>query len=489
MIRHHFTTLLTAFTLISLAPAEEIKLRPTMPRDHTPRGTWWAIYQDERLDALMREATKANFDIKTAALRFEQSRAVAQLARSAFFPTAGVSPAVNHQSTSGNTTVPFDPAGRIFSGNTFSIPLDVSYEIDLWGRVRMGHRAALADSASTAATAQQIALAVQAEVAQNYFGLRAVDAEIHHLEAAIALLTATEKIASSKQQAGTITESEVARAKGEVSAQQAVLVNVKARRDTLQNAIAVLCARRPSAFSIASRGDVSLKPPALPSDVPSDLLERRPDIAASERALEASIARLGVAKKAGYPSLSIGGTAGFTSGSLSTLFASGSENWVIGPVLNLPIFSGGQNKANLEIQKAATEIALANYQQTILLSFAEVENQLTALRHLSAQLAWQTDAGKQADKARDATKSRYQSGAGSYLESLDAQRNSLEIQRLVEQTKGQQLIASVTLIKAIGGGWNQKMSDVPAVVIDNKNPAPQVLAQKKPGFFARLFGR
>ncbi len=474
------------FHSIAISHATEITLREVMPRDHAPSRNWWAIYRDEKLDALIRDATKANFDIKTAALRFEQSRSVARLARSSFFPTVSVSPAVNHQSTSGNTTVPFDPAGRIFSGNTFSIPLDVSYEIDLWGRVRMGHQAALADSASAAASAQHIALAVQAEVAQNYFGLRAIDAEIHHLEAAIELLVAAEKVASSKLQAGTATESEVARAKGEVAAQRAALAGIKSRRDALQNAIAVLCARRPSAFAIASLGDAALKPPALPTDVPSDLLERRPDIAASERALNASIARLGVAKKAGYPSLRIGGNAGFTSGSLSSLFTSGSENWIIGPVLDLPIFSGGKNQANQEIQKAATEIALANYQQTILLSFAEVENQLSALGHLSTQLSWQMDASTQADKARDATTSRYQSGAGSYLESIEAQRNSLEIQRLVQQTKGQQLIASVTLVKALGGSWNEKMPAAPPSLPDTKK---QVFAEKKPGFFGRLFGR
>jgi outer membrane protein, multidrug efflux system len=479
-------SLLSLILAMTISHAAEIKLREIMPRDQMQRGAWWGIYRDDKLDALIREATKANFDIKTAALRFEQSRSVARIARSSFFPTVGVSPAANHQSTSGNTTVPFDPAGRIFSGNTFSIPLDVSYEIDLWGRVRMGHQAALADSASAAASAQHIALAVQAEVAQNYFGLRAIDAEIFHLEAAIDLLVAAEKIAASKQQAGTATESEVARAKGEIAAQRAALTAIKSRRDTLQNSIAVLCARRPSAFSIASLGETALKTPALPSDVPSDLLERRPDIAASERALNASIARLGIAKKAAYPSLRIGGNAGFTSGSLSSLFTSGSENWIIGPVVNLPIFSGGRNQANQEIQKAATDIALANYQQTILLSFAEVESQLTALRHLSTQLSWQNDASTQANKARDATTSRYQSGAGSYVESLAAQRNSLEIQRMVQQTKGQQLIASVTLVKALGGSWNDKMpSTPPALPVANKD----VVAEKKPGFFGRLFGK
>lgn len=486
MIRSFFTILLAAVTLFSQAHAEEIKLRATMPSDHTPRGDWWSIYQDETLNGLMQSAAKANNDIKVAALRFEQARALAKLARSAFFPSVNLNPSINNQSTSGNTIVPFDPAGRIFSGNTFNVPLDVSYELDIWGRVRLGHTAAKEDAAAAAALIHQVTLAVQAEVAQNYFGLRALDAEIHHLQAAIKLLTEAENIAAAKQKAGTATDVEIARAKGETAAQQATLVALRSQREQLQNAIAVLCASKPSSFSIASRGAATLTPPSLPAAVPSDLLQRRPDIAAAQRALNASIARLNIAKLAGYPSLSLGGNAAFTSGKLSTLFTSGSENWIIGPVLNLPIFSGGKNAANLASQTAATEIALVQYQQTILLSFAEVENQLTALKHFRDQLGYQVTASQQADKARDVAKARYESGAGTYLESLDAQRNSIQSQRLIQQTRGQELIASVTLVKAIGGGWNSKLPSPPTPQVVAKSPEEE---SKKPGFFRRLFSR
>jgi multidrug efflux system outer membrane protein len=225
----------------------------------------------------------------------------------------------------------------------------------------------------------------------------------------------------------------------------------------------------------------------VPKSVPSDLLERRPDIAATERALAASLSRLKVAKLAGYPSLRLTANTGVVSGDLSNLFALGSEKWVIGPVLSIPIFSGGRDKANMEAQRAAADIALAQYRQAVLTAFAEVDNSLSAVGRYQEQLTFQREALDQAEKSLQLAKTRYDSGVGLYVELLDSERNAIRSQRLLHQLRGQHLIASVTLIKAMGGGWNQKMPTViPALKTDPASQTENAPPPKK-NFFQRLF--
>jgi len=478
---------LSLFLLGSSLPAEEITLRQVQPRDHVPRGDWWSVYGDAKLDSLIREASAANQNIRMAVFRFDQARATARIARSEFFPTVDLGAAATHQSFSGNTVVPFDPNGRIFSGWNYDVPLDLSYEVDLWGRVRLSHQSAVQDAASTAALMQNVLLSVQAEVAQNYFRLRAIDAEIASLQRAVTLLSESHQIALTKQKAGTATDFDVTRAAAELASQRVELSSLQAQRDPLKNAIALLTGRKAQSFTIAAEANKIPPVPVVPKSVPSDLLERRPDIAATERALAASLSRLKVAKLAGYPSLRLTANTGVVSGDLSNLFALGSEKWVIGPVLSIPIFSGGRDKANMEAQRAAADIALAQYRQAVLTAFAEVDNSLSAVGRYQEQLTFQREALDQAEKSLQLAKTRYDSGVGLYVELLDSERNAIRSQRLLHQLRGQHLLASVTLIKAMGGGWNQKM---PTVIPELKaDPASQTenAPPPKKNFFQRLF--
>jgi multidrug efflux system outer membrane protein len=335
---------------------------------------------------------------------------------------------------------------------------------------------------------QNMMLSVQAEVAQNYFMLRAVEAENLALKNSIALLTEAQNIALAQQKSGTATEAEVTRANSELLSTQAELAGMMTTRDQLQNSIAVLVGKRTDQFSLKPSTNPLPAPPSVPTSIPSDLLERRPDIATSERALSASIARVGVAKLAGYPSIRLTGSGGVVSGSLSSLFATGSEKWSIGPSISIPILSGGKNKANLEAASAAADLQLAQYRQTILLSFAEVDNNLSALKHLKEQITFQNGAYDNAEKSRALAKTRYESGLGQYLDLLEAGKNAITTQRRLHQMRGQNLVASVTLIKALGGGWNQKMpTQIPVMQVDPATQGNRVAPEKKKNFFQRLF--
>lgn len=480
---------LSLFLLSLTLSAQPIVLREVQPRDHIARGDWWSVYGDAKLDALIREASTANQNLRIAVFRFDQARATARISRSNFFPTGTLGAAVTHQSLSGNTKVPFDPNGEIYRGWNYEVPLDISYEIDLWGRVRLSYESAVSDAASAAATMQSVLLSVQSEVAQNYFRMRAIDAEITALQRALALATESLEIAKSKLKAGTATDFDVTRAAAELATQRVELAGLQAQRDPLVNAIAVLTGRKPQGFAIAANGGIIPPVPVVPTSVPSDLLERRPDIAATERALAASLSRLGVAKLAGYPSLKLTASSGVVSGDITTLFTQGSEKWVIGPSLSIPLFAGGKNKANLEAQRAAADIALAQYRQAVLTAFAEVDNQLSALTHLQTQLTYQQEALTNSEKARELAKTRYDSGVGLYLELLEAERGAIRAQRNLHQLRGQHLIASVTLIKAIGGGWNQRMPAVVPVLKVDPESQTENLPPKKKNFFQRIFKR
>ena len=261
--------------------AGEIVLREIQPRDQIQRGNWWSVYDDDILDSLMQQASKANQNIKVAVYQFDQARAQARLARSQFFPQGSSNASATRQTTSGSTTVPFNANGLVITGSNYDIPLDVSYEIDLWGRVRMSFESAVQDAASAASHIPNVMLSVQAELAQNYFGLRAMDAEISSLQIAIGHLTEAQNIALAKEKSGTATAIEVARAKAELATSQAELAGLLTQRDQLKNAIAVIVGKKPQQFAIKANN--SLPSMTLPTEIPSDLLERRPDIAAAER--------------------------------------------------------------------------------------------------------------------------------------------------------------------------------------------------------------
>jgi len=462
--------------------------RGMRPLETLPRGAWWTVFQDATLNKLELHATAENQQIRAAVARFDQARATARVARGNFFPSAAVNPQVSHLKTSGNIPSAFPLNGLRYEGWSFDVPLDLTWELDLWGRVRRQYESTVEQAVAEAAAMQNVLLSLQAEVAQNYFRLRALDAEMTTLREAVGWRKQWVNVVKGQVNAGAGSELEQAQAETEYAAAQTEVAALGGQRDQLENAIAILCGADPSSFEIAPLSKSLAAPPAVPAGLPTDLLERRPDIAQAERLLVAANAQLGIAERAKFPSIKLIASGGFLSGDVSSLFNTESSKWNIGPSVSLPIFSGGKNKANMERARAAHDEALAFYRQSILTALGDVENQLTALSHLGEQAAAQARVFSSAEKASGLATLRHEAGAGAYLEVIVNSRTALTAQRGVHQVAGQRLIATVALIKALGGGWHQSLP----IVVPQQSPDPAAKSQpeaKKPGVLKRLFSR
>jgi multidrug efflux system outer membrane protein len=424
------------------------------PGDHVPKGDWWNIFGDETLNDLQSRATGANQELKAAVARVEQARATARVARSELLPTVSVDPSYTRQRFSPNQV----PSFGDLTANNFRGALDLSYEIDLWGRVRRGFESARADAQASLAAFHNVLLTLHADVAQNYFALRALDAEISTVTSTVGLRKEQVQLVRSRFDAGIGNELDVARAETELASAEAEAASLAKRRAELENALAILVGENPSTFKFATpAGDGGTRwspaPPEIPAGLPSDLLERRPDVSEAERQLAAANARIGVAKAAFFPVLRLTGSGGYVSGDIETLFNWGSRVWSIGPSLSLPIFAGGRNLANYRRSKSVFEETNARYRQSILVAFGDVESSLAGIHFLADQAAAQDRAVANSRRAAELASERYRAGIVSYLEVVDADRVALQSERVSAQLAGQQLIASVHLIKALGGGW------------------------------------
>jgi multidrug efflux system outer membrane protein len=423
------------------------------PADHLAKGSWWEIFGDPVLNALQAQARYSNQDLKAAFAVVNQARAAARVARAEFFPTLDANPRFGRERFSPNQ----EPSFGAITANTYRMPLDLSYEIDLWGRIRRGFEGARADAAASVAAFHNVMLSLEADLAQNYFSLRALDAEIAVLARTIELRNDQLSIVQSRLDAGLGTDLDVARARTEVATSEAEIAGAKRRRVELENAIAILAGENPSTFNLANHEGTSAiwdaAPPAVPADLPSNLLERRPDIAEAERRLAADNARIGVAKAAFFPALRLTGSGGFMSAEFDSLFNWESRCWSIGPSLSLPIFAGGRNAANLRRSRARFEESVARYRQRVLVAFGEVENALAGIHLLAEQAAAQDRALASSRSARDLAMESFSAGLSNFIDVIDADRASLQSQRASLQTAGQQFIATVQLIRALGGGW------------------------------------
>jgi outer membrane protein, multidrug efflux system len=419
------------------------------PADAAPRGNWWRIYADPELDRLEDISVARNQDLKAAAARVEQAAAAAGLARSAYWPQVAAAPSATRERFSATTDNPFPD----LQATDLSVPLLATWELDLFGRVRRLNEGARADAAASAAAFESVRLSVAASVAQDYFSLLGLDRELAVLRGTIALRQRELDLVSAQRKGGSATELDTSRAGTELATAEADLAAVAERRDSVQGSLAVLSGESASTFSVPSSvSDIAL--PAVPPGVPSELLERRPDIAAAERSLAAANARIGVAKSAFFPAISLTGSAGFESADSSRLLGADSRIWSIGPSLYLPIFQGGRNRSNLDRSRAAYDESLAAYRQQVLVAFREVQEALTATRLLTEQSAAQDRALAFSRRAAALAKTRYDAGYVSYLDVVDAQRTELGNERASAQLAAERLNVSVALIKALGGGWS-----------------------------------
>lgn len=420
------------------------------PADTASRGEWWKLFADPSLDALETRALAANQDLRAAAARVEQARAAAGLARSTYWPQLAVAPSVSRERTSSTT----DNVVPDTLTTTYRAPLVASWELDLFGRVRRLHESARADADASAATFESVRLALTAEVAATYFSLHGLDREFTLLRDTVALRRRALELVATRLRSGTAAEFDLARAETELATAEADAAALSNRRAALQNSLAVLVGQPASEFDLSTLNAQLSTIPAVPSGLPAELLERRPDIAAAERALASANARIGVAKAAFFPAISLTGGAGFASGDIDRLFNSDSRAWSIGPSLYLPIFQGGRNRANLERSRAAYDESVAQFRQRVLVAFREVQDALTATQLLAEQSAAQDRALTSARRAVTLAQTRYDAGFVAYLEVIDAQRTALATERASVQLAALRLNTGVALIKALGGGWS-----------------------------------
>jgi multidrug efflux system outer membrane protein len=420
-----------------------------VPADALARGAWWTLFGDTALNELETQALAANQDLRAAAARVEQARAAAGLARSSAWPQLAVGGSVVREQSS-TTTENVVPDTLT---TTYRAPLTAAWELDLFGRVRRLNESARADAAASAALFESVRLSLTADVAANYFSLRGLDREVALVRETVGLRRRSLDLVAARRSGGAATELDTARAETELANAEAEAAALANQRAALQNALAVLVGEPAPGFVLPVELTPAASPPAVPAGLPAELLERRPDIAAAERALAAANARIGVAKAAFFPAISLTGSAGFASADLEQLTQADSRIWSIGPSLYLPIFQGGRNRANLARSRAAFDEAVAIFRARVLGAFRDVQDALTATHLLAEQSAAQERGLVAARRAATLAQTRYEAGFVAYFEVIEAQRTALATERAAVQLAARRLTNSVALLKALGGGW------------------------------------
>jgi NodT family efflux transporter outer membrane factor (OMF) lipoprotein len=416
-------------------------------------GAWWELYGDAELNRLESLAGTNNWQVAVALANYDQARATVKAVRADFFPQLNSTPSVTRQRTSANASPTSATAAKSKTFTTFVVSADASWELDFWGRIRREVEGAHARLAASADDLEALRLSVQAEVAMDYFTLRALDAESELLtQTAIAYRRALE-VAQNRHDSGVASELDVAQAETQLRSVEAQVPASDLQRAQVRHALAVLCGDAATTFALNRDTQGGTNLPAIPLSVPSEWLESRPDIAAAERRMAGANADIGVATAAFYPRVLLNGAGGFQSVSASTLFDWPSHIWAVGPTLQLPLFTGGRNRAQLAFAKAAYQGSVAAYRQTVLTAFQDVEDQLAAQQLLASQLARESAALDAARRALDISNNRYKAGVEAYLDVIIAQTSVLLHEQNVVQLRGQRLAASVSLIKALGGGW------------------------------------
>ncbi|QDE39837.1 efflux transporter outer membrane subunit [Luteibacter pinisoli] len=426
------------------------------PSDAVLRGQWWAVFADADLDGLEAQAMADNQTLKGALARVNEARAVQLTARSALFPTIGAGAGPVRQKPSSAATYGTDGI-NVPPQTLWRAQATATWEVDLFGRATSELNASKAESMQAEALFRSVQLALQADVAQTYFNLRELDSEIAIYRQTVALREDAVKLVTHRYDAGDITELDVARATAELATARSDQMTAERLRAASEHSLAVLLGMPPAAFSFPAR-PIEKVDITLPAGLPSDLLERRPDIAAAERAVAAANARIGVARAAYFPSLTLTGSGGGESAKFSNLFSSGSKVFLLGPlagtILNLPLFDGGLRKGNLQKTHAELEESTAAYREQVLVAFQEVEDHLADLRILQTQTKTQDEAVRASTRAEAISRTQYREGAVNFLDVIDAQRSTLQSRLAASRLTGVQTVATVNLIRALGGGWD-----------------------------------
>jgi outer membrane protein, multidrug efflux system len=425
------------------------------PKDGIPKGNWWELYHDAQLDGLEQDLLQANQSLKAAHDRLFQARSLARVASAGYFPVVSADPSGQRERFSGNR--PLEGASpsqvRTDTENNFTVPFNVSYEVDLFGSVRRNLEAANASLQASAADLGNVRLVLSAELAADYFNLRELDREAGVVRQSVEIQQKGLDLVNRRHDGGVASGLEVAQQAALLDSTATQLQLVLQQRAQYEHAIAVLAGKAPSTFTMAE-APFDVSPPPVPTGVPSEILERRPDIATSERQMAFQNAQVGLAQAAFYPHITLSGSAGAQSRNIATLVNAPSLVWALGGDVLQPIFNGGKNRANLAAARAVYDESVANYRESVLEAFQQVEDGLSGLTLLDRAAKTQATAVEDSRRALDIANSRYVGGVTTYLDVITAQSTLLTNERLATQLLGQQMVTSVFLVKALGGGWD-----------------------------------
>ncbi len=437
--------------------------KTAQPSDQVARGKWWEIFQDPQLNALEEQVNVSNENLKAAEAQFRQARALVRFNRAAYYPTvtAGASAAREHLSEHR----PLVSTTTQTNVTDFVIPVDVSYEADVFGRVRHAVEAARSNAQASAADLESVRLSLHAELALDYFQMRTLDAEEQLLKSNVTSFERALELTKSRYTGGVASAVDVAQAQTQLEDTRTQAIDVLIQRAQNEHAIATLIGQPASTFAVPQAA-WNTPPPDIPPGLPSDLLERRPDIAAAERRVAAANAQVGVARAAYFPIFTLTGSGGFESTAISTLIQGPSGFLTAGASAAVTAFDGGRRRAVSEQARAAYDESVANYRQTILTAFQEVEDSLAVLRILNDEAQAQQAAVAAAEHSLQLSTNRYKGGVVSYLEVTTAQSTALADERAAVDILRRRMTASVSLIKALGGGWSS--ASLPSVKVESR---------------------
>jgi len=425
--------------------------KEAQPNDQNLGGNWWEMFQDPQLNALELQVNVSNQNLKAAAAQYTQARALLRYNRAAYFPTITAGANASRNRISNNRPPSLTTNGRTY--NDYQIPFELTYEVDVWGRIRRTVESYREQAQASAADLATVNLSMHAQVALFYFQARVLDAEEQLLNSTVTQYEQALELIQNRYAGGIASDLEVQQATTQLETTRAQAIDVGVARAQYEHAVAILIGKPPADFTLAAL-PLTTPPPPIPAGLPSELLERRPDIAASERRMASANAQIGVAKAAYYPTISLGATGGFESGVITTLISGPSVLWSAGGSAVAPIFDAGRRRANMDQAIAAYDQTVANYRETVLTGFQQVEDNLAALRILEKEADTQQRAVLASQKYLELSLTRYRGGITSYLEVTTAQSAALSDEVTAVNILGRRMVDAVTLVQALGGGWN-----------------------------------
>jgi NodT family efflux transporter outer membrane factor (OMF) lipoprotein len=426
--------------------------QPAHPADQTSRGNWWEIFGDPDLNKPEEQVAGSNQNLKVAEARFREARAAIRFNRASEFPTISTVPNASYVKSS-DFSPSFPSKIQEASKGDFVLPFDLSYELDLWGRVRRSVTAAREEAQATAADYETAKLSLEAELALDYFELRSADAQKQLLDDTVKAYTDNVQLTLNRFNRGVAPKADLAQAQTQLDTTRVQDTDVTVQRAQFEHAIAILIGEAPAEFSLAA-APLHDQPPGTPIGLPSELLQRRPDIAAAERRVAEANQQIGIARAAYFPTVTLGGAAGFAGSQVSNWFGWPSGFWAVGPALAETLFDAGRRRASSESARANYDAAVATYRQTSLTAFQEVEDNVAALRILENETQQQQQAVASSQESLQLFTNRYKGGVDTYLQVITAQTIELANERNAIDILRRRLDASVLLIKALGGGWD-----------------------------------